>query len=50
MRGDHSQKLLPWRGIPLLSRAQETSGSKQNQYSSPNEANRNLNEALRCLK
>ena len=35
MGGNDSQKLLPWRGIPLLSGAQETSGSQQNQYSSP---------------
>ena len=27
MGGDDSQKLLPWRGIPLLSGAQQTSGS-----------------------
>jgi hypothetical protein len=32
MGGDDSQKLLPWRGILLLSRAQ-TSGSQQNLYS-----------------
>ena len=33
MGGDDSQKLLPWRGISLLSGAQQTSGSLQNQYS-----------------
>jgi hypothetical protein len=32
MGGDDSQKLLPWRGNSLLSGAQETSGSLQNQY------------------
>src|SRR5437879_13460793 len=31
MGGDHSQKLLPWRGISLLSGAQ-TSGSQLNQH------------------
>jgi hypothetical protein len=31
MGGDGSQKLLPWRGISLLSGAQ-TSGSQQNQH------------------
>jgi hypothetical protein len=30
MGGDDSQKLLPWRGIGLLSGAQQTSGSQQN--------------------
>jgi len=35
MGGDHSQKLLPWRGIRLLSGAQ-TSGLQQNQHSNPN--------------
>jgi hypothetical protein len=31
MGGDGSQKLRPWRGIALLSGAQQTSGSLQNQ-------------------
>jgi hypothetical protein len=34
MGGDDSQKLLPWRGIRLLSGAQKTSGSQQHQHSS----------------
>jgi hypothetical protein len=36
MGGDDSQKLLPWRGIRLLSGAQQTSGSQQHQHSSSN--------------
>ena len=37
MGGDDSQKLLPWRGLPLLSRAQ-TSGSLRNQHCNGNGA------------
>jgi hypothetical protein len=37
MGGDDSQKLLPWRGILLLSRAQ-TSGSLRNQHCNGNNA------------
>src|SRR6267154_2527300 len=37
MGGDDSQKLLPWRGILLLSRAQ-TSGSLRNQHCNGNGA------------
>jgi hypothetical protein len=36
MGGDDSQKLLPWRGISLLSGAQKTSGFRQNQHSNSN--------------
>jgi hypothetical protein len=32
MGGDDSQKLLPWRGIPLLSGAQQNSSLLQNQH------------------
>jgi hypothetical protein len=35
MGGDDSQKLLPWRGLLLLSRAQ-TSGSLRNQHCNGN--------------
>ena len=34
MGGDDAQKLLPWRGMTLLSGAQQTSGSLQNHHSS----------------
>ena len=37
MGGDDSQKLLPWRGMLLLSRAQ-TSGSLRNQHCNGNGA------------
>ena len=43
MGGDHSQKLLPWRGTYLLSGAQQTSGSFQNQHSNSNARNSGLN-------
>jgi hypothetical protein len=33
MGGDNSQKLLPWGGISLLSRAEQASGSRLNQHS-----------------
>ena len=36
MGGDDSQKLLPWRGIRIPSRAQQNSGSLQNQHSTSN--------------
>jgi hypothetical protein len=54
MGGDDSQKLLPWRGILLLSRAQ-TSGSLRNQHCNGNGAHvlrgclRNCGSATDCL-
>jgi hypothetical protein len=33
MGGECSQKLRPWRGMTLLSGAQQTSGSVENQHS-----------------
>jgi hypothetical protein len=36
MGGHDSQKLLPWRGIQILSGAQQTSGVLQNQHCSGN--------------
>ena len=47
MGGDHSQKLLPWRGLILLSRAQ-TSGL-QNLYSNRNCGWEMMGAPLDCL-